>query len=1099
MNNELLKNVSEEICETARQMAGKTSAVSAEWKPLRAPGFVSDADRDARKVFKTFFDWTKLTVSSKYVDFDGNGTFFNTLNSRVTFPLPTGESGEVAICHDQSLPDQWTFTRNYHHAWYFKDIDFGNLDPNEIWMRFDSVAHYCVVFVNGKQAGSHIGGYTPFEFNISPFLNSGKNTIALFVVDEVAVMDRVKKRAISQLDNGVGSINSHYAGIRGGIYFESRPKIHISRIRVKTSTRNKVIEVESWMRGGNSDVTLKHEVFEWPNGSRPVLTLPEISAKSSLDSAVTNSLKIEWSSKIMEGGFSYPPLKGCRGLENPRSVEEKMHRDYYETTSKASASWPDPKLWSPVHPNLYVLRTTMTCNGISETVETRFGFREFWIEGKQFMLNGKPIRLFGDGSHQFGFRSVVPGYSIEYGKKSFEFLKNEFNIMSVRLHGLTYPQWAILAADEAGILVINQNGLRHGRVEMYEEGKDEFIRNMELQTEEWYWRDANSPSVVIWDVENELIRGHRTPEREKWVLKLDDFIRKHYPEAIIEHSGAAYYKADQQIIHVHMQEQYNRLMRQWKESGKVPLMMGEFWMGGRGDTRLPNGYEYSDREDYHREEARLYREHMLEMRNYGVCGIMPHRLTRWPVTRTGPLFSRDDIKNLNEPPFHWRFKTVRSEAGRGIAPIIVFAWPRSSSAVTGETFERDIVVCNDSEEDAKLQVKCEYRSQKHEWKLTLKPAEQKRFKASFTAELGESQIKSEIFGNDGNKIEEDVLKIHSIAKDLFAPVTTSRQIYVVPEANDFTRSALNELGIKYIVSAILPEIPEKSIVIVPPGAKNDALGRDPETVRRYLENGGRLLVLTQNERPQWLPLGLPFWSSMRPSAPEFDRGGWEPINKDLFYSRKIPVYANGHTALAGLEPVDFNEWNPVDGRIGDDCFTRANSLKVKADGPYRVLLGASRRENTMLTEFCAGKGSGFLCQAQVLEQRIHPAARALFFNLLRYLDGPAWTCDNQVVGLLGNINPKKMAGLTGIEEKCFVNISIAQSAPKFVIAGDGADTLLLAEIAKNGSTVLVMSCETCNRLPGYQVEQLADGFYSGTRNGVLNHPLFWGIASASFL
>ena len=37
---------------------------------------------------------------------------------------------------------------------------------------------------------------------------------------------------------------------------------------------------------------------------------------------------------ITEGGFSYPPQIECRGLKNPRSVEEEIHRDYYEMISK---------------------------------------------------------------------------------------------------------------------------------------------------------------------------------------------------------------------------------------------------------------------------------------------------------------------------------------------------------------------------------------------------------------------------------------------------------------------------------------------------------------------------------------------------------------------------------------------------------------------------------------------------------------------------------------------------------------------------------------------------------------------------------------------
>jgi hypothetical protein len=51
---------------------------------------------------------------------------------------------------------------------------------------------------------------------------------------------------------------------------------------------------------------------------------------------VTNSLEIIWSSKITEGGFSYPPYIECRGLENPRSFEEEIHRDYYVPISNAA-------------------------------------------------------------------------------------------------------------------------------------------------------------------------------------------------------------------------------------------------------------------------------------------------------------------------------------------------------------------------------------------------------------------------------------------------------------------------------------------------------------------------------------------------------------------------------------------------------------------------------------------------------------------------------------------------------------------------------------------------------------------------------------------
>lgn len=247
-----------------------------------------------------------------------------------------------------------------------------------------------------------------------------------------------------------------------------------------------------------------------------------------------------------------------------------------------------------------------------------------------------------------------PDAARAYCRKVFEFLKREFNFISTRLHKCVYPAEVIQAADEAGVLAINQSGLHSGYQQMFRNGGEELMDNLEREITEWYWRDVNSPALVIWDMENELIRSQREPDWLAQVLTLDDIIRRLDPDSIIQHSGAGWYHPQQQVIHVHMHEHYSRIMSEWRETGKVPLNMGEFWMGGNGETRLPNGYEYSDREDWHREEARLYREKMLEMRNYGVSGIMPHRLTHWPLLKAGELSGRADLIKLADSPYRCR-------------------------------------------------------------------------------------------------------------------------------------------------------------------------------------------------------------------------------------------------------------------------------------------------------------------------------------------------------------------------------------------------------------------------------------------------------------
>ncbi|MDJ1175486.1 sugar-binding domain-containing protein [Roseofilum capinflatum] len=55
--------------------------------------------------------------------------------------------------------------------------------------------------------------------------------------------------------------------------------------------------------------------------------------------------------------------------------------------------WQNPRLWDVEQPNLYTLRLQVKGEGIEDTYDQSFGFREFWIEGKQFYLNGTEIRL----------------------------------------------------------------------------------------------------------------------------------------------------------------------------------------------------------------------------------------------------------------------------------------------------------------------------------------------------------------------------------------------------------------------------------------------------------------------------------------------------------------------------------------------------------------------------------------------------------------------------------------------------------------------------------------------------------------------------------
>lgn len=997
----------------------------ARWSPQRSPGSRLPPAADARRIWPALEGWTKIPLAR--------------------------DTGEPLSPVQVVLPEDWGrgTARNYISAWHILRADLGTSLCGKIWLRFDAVAHLAEVFLNGEHVGRHLGGFTPFEFDVSAHARPGVNVLAVYVLDEHAVVSTGKETAVSQLGRTRPHEWTSPAGIREGVYFETRAAAHLEHVQVETSTRQKEISVTAWVRDtpGTTRTVLKQAVYEWPAGNTPVLEFPE---------------------KVIDGA-------------GPQQV---------------SREWNDAKYWSPAQPRLYTLRSTVLTEHGSETIETRFGFREFWIEGKQFMLNGTPIRLLGSSVARELEWTNMPEVGRHSGRAALEFFKRHLNFNSIRYHNTIVPRPAALAADEAGLLVVNQTGLWSAMRHYYTNGAPELLANMKQQLAEWYRRDANSPSIVIWDVENEMLRDERTPEAERWVLGLGEAMRDVAPKSIVQHSGEAWFDDHQDVIHLHMQERYAAALAAWIRDGRVPLVCGEFWVGGRGgENRLTNSREYSSTAGWFQEEADLYREAMLEMRYHGVSGVMPFWLDRSVLTRTHHGIRRH-FDPATDPVFTITRPELRNSGSDGLAPAIAIIWPRNSSVAAGSPLEKTIAVCNDSEETKTFTVTAALGLHRESWSVTLSPAGQDRHALTIPHPLN-GKLEVSLSEANGTRHPGDSLAIHVVRAPEKTGLTLRRKVVVVPAPTPAAATALRDAGIDFTAADRLPEAAEDTLVVVPPGAPRDALGRNGNGVASYLAAGGRLLALNQHDHPEWLPLNLPFWSAAKKSAPEFTRLGWPEYTRDLLFATEVPLYADRHPVFANLVPQDFTWWKQGDGRISDDSFIRPSAIDMPANAAYRVLAGCTRRENAGLLETRIGRGTALFCQLQVLEAAAHPAARTLLVNALRYLDGPAWQATAPSIGIAGQLSGKTLSTLTGLPAESF-SAAAANSPVGIVLAGDGADPVLLGQLADAGATVVVLSRDTANRLPGYAVGSNPKLRYFGTREQVADDPLFWGIASASF-
>ena len=117
-----------------------------------------------------------------------NGTWqFNPSPPDGFWKTPTPNDSGLS---DIEVPAQWTMqgfaVEKNKAAGYLREFAVPDEWKNHrIKLRCDAVYSDAAVWINGRQAGQHIGGFTPFEFDVTELLTIGrKNTIALAVKND---------------------------------------------------------------------------------------------------------------------------------------------------------------------------------------------------------------------------------------------------------------------------------------------------------------------------------------------------------------------------------------------------------------------------------------------------------------------------------------------------------------------------------------------------------------------------------------------------------------------------------------------------------------------------------------------------------------------------------------------------------------------------------------------------------------------------------------------------------------------------------------------------------------------------------------------------
>ena len=169
------------------------------------------------------------------------------------------------------VPGDWNtqMDKLYYYegtVWYKRDFNY-TADSDELaFLYFEAVNYEAVVYLNGERIGSHVGGYTPFQFEVTDKLKEGTN----FVVVKV---DNKRKA------ENVPTVNQdwwNYGGITRSVYIVKTPKSYIDDyfIQLPKETTNKI---EGW-------VTVKNG----KDGDAVIVSIPEL--KKTTTATVTNGI-----------------------------------------------------------------------------------------------------------------------------------------------------------------------------------------------------------------------------------------------------------------------------------------------------------------------------------------------------------------------------------------------------------------------------------------------------------------------------------------------------------------------------------------------------------------------------------------------------------------------------------------------------------------------------------------------------------------------------------------------------------------------------------------------------------------------------------------
>ena len=275
-------------------------------------------------------------------------------------------------------------------VWFKKSFQAVPMQDVRTLLYFGAINYDCHVYVNSRHVGRHIGGFTPFNYDISDLLKEGENTI-IVKVDNKRHAEDVPTQIFDWWN---------YGGITRDVKLVKVTPVYLEDYSLQLQKAD--------AKAKNREISFSAKLNKAEAGHSITVSIPELKLKKTLttdsNGAIHSSLITIHSKKL--------------------------------------------SLWSPESPKRYRVDISLDTSTISDSI----GFRTIETRDKQILLNGQPIFLKGISIHNEKPNGGGRANTAEDARTLLGWAK-ELGCNFVRLAHYPHHEEMVREAEKMGILV----------------------------------------------------------------------------------------------------------------------------------------------------------------------------------------------------------------------------------------------------------------------------------------------------------------------------------------------------------------------------------------------------------------------------------------------------------------------------------------------------------------------------------------------------------------------------------------------------------------------------------------------------------------------